>query len=149
MKFLLDENLSPLHARTLRALGHDALSVVDLGLSGADDSVVRHAAIQAGRILVTLDGDFANLVRYPPAETPGVVRFRLHPPTEEAIDAALRSAVSRLAEVSLDGKLVVVDERKIRIRGGSTSHRTDCSPQRHRGAENMPECFLSASAPLR
>ena len=60
MKFLLDENLSPLHARTLRALGHDALSVVELGLSGADDSVVRHAAIQAGRILVTLDGDFPN-----------------------------------------------------------------------------------------
>jgi hypothetical protein len=28
VKFLLDENLSPLHAGTLLALGHDAISVV-------------------------------------------------------------------------------------------------------------------------
>jgi predicted nuclease of predicted toxin-antitoxin system len=117
VKFLLDENLSPLHATTLRALGHDAVSVVELGLSGADDPVVRHAAIQQERILVTLDGDFANVLRFPSAETPGVVRFRIHPATEEAIDAALRLAIPRLAQMSLAGKLVVVDERKIRIRG--------------------------------
>jgi len=85
VKFLLDENLSPSHVRTLRDLGHDAVSVVEMGLSGADDDVVRTAAIEGGRVLVTLDGDFANVLRYPPAATPGVVRFRLHPPTEQAI----------------------------------------------------------------
>ncbi|MBI3693380.1 MAG: DUF5615 family PIN-like protein [Acidobacteria bacterium] len=106
-----------MHARTLRALGHDAVSVVELGLSGADDSAVRAAAIEGGRILVTLDGDFANVLRYPPAATPGVLRFRLHPPAEEAIEAALRRVVPRLTEMRPDGKLVVVDEGKIRIRG--------------------------------
>ena len=88
MKFLLDENRSPLHARMLRALGHDAVSVVELGLSGADDPVVRDAAIQQERILVTLDADLANVLRFPPSETPGVVRFRIHPATEAAIDGA-------------------------------------------------------------
>lgn len=117
MKFLLDENLSPRHARTLCALGHDAVSVVGLGLSGAPDCEVRATAIGSGRALITLDGDFANVIRYPPAETPGVIRLRLHPPTEDAIDSALRWLVARLAAVNLDGKLVVVDERKIRIRG--------------------------------
>ena len=63
MKFLLDENLSPLHAQTLRSLGHDAVSVVELGLSGSADPVVRLAAIESGRILITLDGDFANMLR--------------------------------------------------------------------------------------
>ena len=117
MKFLLDENLSSRHAQTLRSKGHDAVSVVESGLCGADDSVVRDAAIAGGRILITLDGDFANMLRFPPAGTPGVVRFRLHPPTEEAIDAAIRSAVERLSGIDVAGKLVVVDERKIRIRG--------------------------------
>jgi len=79
--------------------------------------VVRTTAIESGRVLVTLDGDFANVLRYPPAETPGVLRFRLHPPTEQAIDAALRQAVARLAHLSLAGKLVIVDDTRIRIRG--------------------------------
>ena len=90
---------------------------MEIGLSGADDPDVRAVAIEQGRILVTLDADFANVLRYPPAGTPGVVRLRLHPATEEAIDAMLRNAIPRLADVSLSGKLVVVGERKIRIRG--------------------------------
>jgi predicted nuclease of predicted toxin-antitoxin system len=86
VKFLLGENLSPLHARTLRALGHDAVSVVELGLSGADDPVVRDGAIQQERVLVTLDADFANVLRFPPSETPGLcvsvsIRRRRRPST--------------------------------------------------------------------
>ena len=117
MKLLLDENLSPLHARTLRELGYDAASVVECGLAGADDSVVRAAAIEGGRIPVTLDADFANTLRYPPSDSPGVIRIRIHPATEEAIDALLRSAIPRLGGMSLDGKLVVADLKRIRIRG--------------------------------
>jgi hypothetical protein len=45
------------------------------------------------------------------------VRFRIHPATEKAIDAAVRLAIPRLAQMSPAGKLVVVDERRIRIRG--------------------------------
>jgi predicted nuclease of predicted toxin-antitoxin system len=117
VKLLLDENLSPLHARTLRELGHDAVSVVESGLSGADDSVVRAFAIQSGRILVTLDADSANVLRYSPSNSPGVIRLRIHPATEEAIDALLRFTILRLAGMSLGGKLVVADPKRIRIRG--------------------------------
>ena len=113
----MDENLSPRQAETLWALGHDAVSVAELGLAGADDSEVPRAAIDGGRVLVTPDGDFANILRFPPQATPGVMRLRLHPPTEEAIAAALRFAISRLAGIRLDAKLAVIDERKIRIRG--------------------------------
>ena len=117
MKLLLDENLSPRHANTLRKLGHDTASLVVSGLSGADDSVVRAFAIKGDRILVTLDADFANVSRYPPANSPGVIRLRIHPATEGAIDALLRSAIPRLVGLSLKGKLVVADLKRIRIRG--------------------------------
>ena len=80
--------------------------MVELGLSGADDPVVREVAIQQERILVTLDADFANVLRFPPSETPGVVRFRIHPATEEAIDAALRLAIPRLAQISWPASLL-------------------------------------------
>jgi len=90
LKFLLDENSAPLHARTPRDLGCGVVSVVQPDLSGADDEVVRATAIEGGRILITLDGDFANVLRFPPTATPGVLRLRLHPATERSIDSALR-----------------------------------------------------------
>jgi len=42
-------------------------------------------AIESGRILLTLDADFGNILRFPTAGTPGVIRLKIHPPTEEAI----------------------------------------------------------------
>jgi predicted nuclease of predicted toxin-antitoxin system len=116
VRLLLDENLSPLHASGLRISGHVAVSVVDCGLAGADDPAVRTAAVQSGRILVTLDADFANVLRYPPSSTPGVIRLRVHPATESAIDVLLRSTILRLNGMNLNGKLVVADPKKIRIR---------------------------------
>jgi hypothetical protein len=40
VKFLIDNNLSPLLAESLKAAGHDAIHVRDLGLQAATDEVV-------------------------------------------------------------------------------------------------------------
>ena len=85
MKLLLDENLSPQQSAILRELGHDAIAVTEAGLSGEPDEKVRAFAIESGRILLTLDADFGNILRFPTAGTPGVIRLKIHPPTEEAI----------------------------------------------------------------
>lgn len=116
MKFLLDENLSPGHAELLRTMGHDAVAVIEVGLAGASDPEVAAFAAHQGRILITLDGDFANIIRFPPERTAGVIRLRLHPPTEEAIGRRLRSAIPRLVGRNLSGQLVVVQADRIRIR---------------------------------
>jgi len=114
---LFDENLSPAQAEVARQLGHDAVAVLTVGLAGKDDATIRAAAIREGRILVTLDADFANVQRYPPGSTPGVLRLRLHPATETAITGLLRWALPRLEELPLQGKLVVAEPGRIRIRG--------------------------------
>lgn len=117
MTFLLDENLSPRHASRLRTLGCDAVAVSDLGLSGARDSTIRSLAVSFGRILVTMDADFGNILRYPVEGTPGVIWLRLHPPTEAGIALALDRVLEKLGRENLAAKLVVVDEDKIRVRG--------------------------------
>ena len=76
MKFFLDENLSPQHASELRTEGYDAIAVPDVGLSGAADEQVLRFAVENGRVLVTLDADFANVMRFPPEQTLGVVRLK-------------------------------------------------------------------------
>jgi predicted nuclease of predicted toxin-antitoxin system len=85
VKLLLDENLSHKQAALLRNDGYDAAAVVELGLSGEPDEVIRAFAIDQKRVLITLDSDFANMLRFPPFGTPGVIRLKVHPPAEEAI----------------------------------------------------------------
>jgi len=78
---------------------------------------VRQSATSSGRVLVTLDGDFANIIRFPPTNTSGVVRLRLSQPTEEKIGAALIWTLARVKSMDLKGRLVVADGAKIRVRG--------------------------------
>jgi predicted nuclease of predicted toxin-antitoxin system len=87
------------------------------GLGGASDERLRAAAIATGRVLVTLDADFGNLTRFSPAQTPGVIWLRLSPPTESTIAEALDRVINALSSMDITGKLAVVDEDKIRIRG--------------------------------
>ena len=92
MKLFLDEN-SPQHALLLRSNGYDACAVTEVGLSGAPDEEVIRFATENNRVLVTLDADFANVIRFPPERTAGVVRLKVHPPTEERIREAIRRAL--------------------------------------------------------
>ena len=111
MKYLLDENLSPQLAVELRAQGLDACAVTEVGLSGAPDERILHFAVEASRVIITLDADFANVVRFPPEQTPGIVRL-----TEAKIRQTIRRALLLLCNIDLTGRLAVVDEKKIRIR---------------------------------
>jgi predicted nuclease of predicted toxin-antitoxin system len=122
VKLFLDENLSPQHAAELRIEGHDAVAVLGAGLSGATDEQVLRFAVDSGRVLVTLDADFANVMRFPPEQTLGVVRLKVHPASEERIRQAIRRALLFLQNVDMAGRLAVVDDEKIRIRG-SAPHR--------------------------
>lgn len=116
MKLLLDENLSPQQSAILRELGHDAIAVTEAGLSGEPDEKVRAFAIESGRILLTLDADFGNILRFPTAGTPGVIRLKIHPPTEEAIREQISKTLEVLKETPLVGCLAVSHGDVIRIR---------------------------------
>jgi predicted nuclease of predicted toxin-antitoxin system len=76
VKFKTDENLPVEAAATLLAR-FDAETIWDEKLSGADDLVVASTSRNEGRILLTLDLDFANIRAYPPREHPGIIVLRL------------------------------------------------------------------------
>jgi predicted nuclease of predicted toxin-antitoxin system len=54
----------------------DVHSVPQEGLSGSPDDKVLFAAFSEDRALVTLDLDFSNSIRFPPAGKPGVIILR-------------------------------------------------------------------------
>lgn len=61
MKLLFDENLSPELPRLLAENFPNSVHVRDLGLVGADDIAIWHAAATHGLVLATKDDDFVEL----------------------------------------------------------------------------------------
>jgi len=62
MRFLLDQDVYATTARLLSGLGHDVISVTQIGLAQTDDEDLLRAAQDQTRLLVTRDRDFGGLV---------------------------------------------------------------------------------------
>ena len=115
MKFKLDENLSPTLASEFLAAGHEAHSVLEQGLGGASDPRVIEVCRLESRALITLDLDFANIQRYPPAHYAGLIVLRLSTQAQEAVAAAVAVAIRLLGREVLSGRLWIVESGRIRI----------------------------------
>ena len=120
MKFKLDENLPGLVHDTLATLGHDAHTVAAEGLAGADDETVLGAAMAEGRVLITLDLDFADLRAYPPGRHAGIWVLRPARQTFQAIAGLVMSGLRLTGTEKVDGQLWVIDEKSVRIRDAGT-----------------------------
>jgi predicted nuclease of predicted toxin-antitoxin system len=117
-RFKVDENLPDSVARVLRAAGHDATTVIEQGLGGQADAVVAAACRQEGRTLLTLDRQFGNLRRYPPAGTPGAIVLRTASQEVEELLGLVRRVVATLPDHPVEGTIWIVDTHRIRIRRG-------------------------------
>jgi predicted nuclease of predicted toxin-antitoxin system len=115
MKLKLDENLDARLVPLLAAEGFDADSVRDEGLSGSHDEAVYDVCKSSERVLITLDLDFSNPLRFPPAETRGIVVVRPPRALLPVIQATLWSALAQLKTGSVDGKLWIVEPGRIRV----------------------------------
>ena len=116
MKFKVDENLPREIADDLVSLGHDADTVNDEGLAGADDIAVVGAARVSARILMTLDKGIASVQQYPIAEHAGVVLFRPSGSGKGEVLDFVRLRLGVLLEMDLAGHLTVVGPTRIRVR---------------------------------
>jgi predicted nuclease of predicted toxin-antitoxin system len=116
VRLKLDENLSRRAADLIRAAGHDTVTVADQGLRGAADESLFEVCKREGRALVTLDRDFGQVLRYPPAASAGIVVLELGP---RATHAALLDRVRELLRVlntqSPEGTLWIVEPGRLRI----------------------------------
>jgi predicted nuclease of predicted toxin-antitoxin system len=117
VKFKLDENLSPSLLAMFAATGHDAHSVVQQALGGQPDERVIDVCRREGRVLITLDLDFSNILAYPPAHFTGIVVLRLNDQAHVTVESAIRRVLDLLPQERIAGVLWIVEERRIRIRG--------------------------------
>jgi predicted nuclease of predicted toxin-antitoxin system len=115
MKFLLDQDVYASTARFLQGLGHDVVRAGEVGLSRAGDEELLREAMRSGRILVTRDRDYGNLV-FVRGMRGGVIYLRVLPRTQEAVHRELERVLERYGEEELKGAFVVVEAGWHRIR---------------------------------
>ena len=115
MRFKLDENLDGRLAALLTERGHEADSVVAEGLGGATDEQLFRKCAEVRRVLVTLDLDFADPLRFPPAGGPGIMVLRPQRNSIALIRKTLSAALPALERDRIEGALWIVEPGRVRV----------------------------------
>jgi len=117
MKIKLDENLGAKVQEVFSRAGHDVETVHDEGLAGSSDEIIHKASQNEGRILITLDHDFGNILRFPPDRSAGIVLIEnpVHTDYPLLISLAMEAA-EKLKTHEIAGKLWIVQAGRIRER---------------------------------
>jgi predicted nuclease of predicted toxin-antitoxin system len=124
LRFLADHCISNLIIQTVRDRYHEVVCLRDvLPVESADAAVIAKAQ-EVDAILLSLNGDFADIVTYPPEKYKGIValQMRNHPEILSQLLSRLTSYLELHATMQhYQGKLLVVEVDRIRIRGGVES----------------------------
>ena len=116
MKFKLDENLGSRTAGIIAESGHDVETIAQEKLSGTSDERLYEICIAEGRCLISLDLDFADVVRFPPRNTPGIAVLRLPRVASLGLLTGLvRGLLTALQTTSIAGQLWVVEAGRVRV----------------------------------
>lgn len=115
-KLLLDENVARSTITLCRALGFDVRSVKEEGWDGKDDAELLQIAQAEDRVILTLDKDFGNLLRFPLQTHRGVILFRMRLQHPFIVNNRLQQVLPSLAMQDLRNTLVIVQELTVRIR---------------------------------
>ena len=116
MKFKLDENFGARAQQLLRAAGHEVDTVRDEGLSGTSDQQLYDICFSEQRCLVTLDLDFADVLRYPPSRTGGIAVIRLpRNPTLAVLEQLIQQFLDLMRSEAVEKRLWIIEVGRVRI----------------------------------
>lgn len=119
LRFFADHCISNLIIQALEAAGHRVLRLKDHLDVESPDSVVIAKAQELDAILLSLNGDFADIVAYPPARFKGIIAIQVlnHPEITSHLIQRLKGYLqSHPAMDHYQGKLIIVEVSRIRFR---------------------------------
>lgn len=116
LAFLADVSIPQSLLALARQHGHSAVHVRDYQMARASDSEILQRASEEGRIVLTVDVDFARETVFAPYPVTGVILFRLKNPPAALLTEAFKRVLDTLSERDLVNHFVTVEPRRIRRR---------------------------------
>lgn len=114
-KFLLDADMPKSSAVAIRSLGFDVEGVRDLGMRYAKDQEIIDLALDTGRVVITRDLDYGEILRYP--LHPGAIILRLPAGfVAKEVNEALLDFLSSVKNDILKGAIIIVELGRYRRR---------------------------------
>ncbi|MEA5512989.1 DUF5615 family PIN-like protein [Nodularia sp. UHCC 0506] len=116
MRFLADMGISLRTVSWLRGDGYDVVHLRDEGLQRLPDDQILMKARAEGRILLTIDLDFAQLLAISGDSLPSVILFRLGNENYDAINKCLTEVLRECQEDLEIGAIISVSNEIFRVR---------------------------------
>jgi predicted nuclease of predicted toxin-antitoxin system len=119
LRLFTDHCISNFIIQEFLKAGHEVLRLKDYILVESSDPTVISAAQDHDSILVSLNGDFADTLNYPPSNYKGIIalQVRNHPEIIPQLMMRLINYLTLHPDLeSYQGKLILVEAHRIRIR---------------------------------
>jgi predicted nuclease of predicted toxin-antitoxin system len=116
MRFLADMGVAQRIVEWLRSEGHDTIHLREQGLQRLPNGEIFTKAAQEGRIILTFDLDFGELVALSGRDRVSIILFRLHNTRTPHVIDRLRKVLQDSGPALERGAIVVVEESRHRTR---------------------------------
>ena len=120
MKVKLDGNFGARTQHIFRDAGYDVATVREQELQGGTDLRIYEVCRSENRCLVTLDLDFADMIRFPPEQTAGISVIRVpQNPSLDLLEQLIRQFLAAVTQTQINHQLWIIEVGRLRI------HQTD------------------------
>jgi predicted nuclease of predicted toxin-antitoxin system len=119
LRFPADHCISNSIVRALRDTAHEVVRLRDVLPAESPDILVIAKAQEINAILLSMNGDFADIVTYPPKNYKGIVALQMRNHAEVLDLLMMRFTEYLRVQPSMEhyrGKLLLVEVNRIRIR---------------------------------
>ena len=111
LKLLADENIPNLVIEFLSNKGFD----IKKASRGSKDEFISVIAKTEGRIILSFDRHFGNILLFPPEKHDGIVFIRIVPPIIKTVTDALSDLFDKVKPSEFKGRLFVLTPFRFRI----------------------------------
>jgi predicted nuclease of predicted toxin-antitoxin system len=116
MRFLADMGVALRVVNWLREQGHETTHLREENLQRMPDPDIFRKCAAEGRVLLTFDLDFGEIVALSQESKVSVVLFRLRNTRTPHVIERLRVALEETEQILEGGAIIVVEESRLRVR---------------------------------